>query len=109
MATPEWLPEIYAAAERFKQQLLSRERAAAMEMVRAYAAAWQRIKAGLDDLTERMDEAVARGETVSPWWLFQHERLQSLERQVEAEITRIARDAEIVIRAEQMRAVSLAE
>jgi len=103
------VPDLFDIAEQHRRQLLQRERRAASEMVRAYGEAWKRIKARLDDLSEQIAQARARGEDVSPSWLFQFERLQVLQRQVEAEIREFARFAETRIIAEQAEAVRAAQ
>ena len=103
------MPDIYAVAEQHRRELLQRERRAASEMVRAYGEAWKRIKARLDDLSEQIAQARARGEEVSPSWLFQYERMQALQRQVEAEIREFARFAEARVIAEQAEAVRAAQ
>lgn len=104
------MPEgrLVAVAEQFRRELLQRERKAARELVRAYGEAWQRIKQRLDDLTRQIEQAEARGEDVSPSWLFEQERLQTLQRQVEAELREFARFAEQRIIAEQAEAVRAA-
>lgn len=103
------MADIFETADRFRAELLRRERQAATELVRVYGAVWQRIKQRLDDLGEQIQQARARGEEVSPAWLFQFERLQTLQRQVEAEIREFARFAESRIIAEQHEAVQAAQ
>ncbi len=103
------MPDIFDVAEQHRRALLQRERRSASEMVRAYGEAWKRIKQRLDDLTQQIEQARGRGEEISPSWLFQYERLQSLQRQVEAEIREFARFAEQRIIAEQAEAVRAAQ
>ncbi|MBX6770872.1 MAG: hypothetical protein IRY83_04050 [Chloroflexi bacterium] len=103
------MADIFETADRFRAELLRRERQAASELVRAYGAVWQRIRQRLDDLGEQIAQARQRGEDVSPAWLLQFERLQTLQRQVEAEINQFARYAEPVIVAGQAQAVELGQ
>lgn len=101
--------DIYTIAERFRAELLRRERQAATELVRAYGAAWQRIKGRLDGLAEQIALARQRGEEVSPAWLLQQNRLQTIQRHVEAEIATFAQHAEAWVQAEQYEAVDAAQ
>lgn len=102
-------PTILMLVDRFRRELMQMERAAATEMVRTYGQVWKRIKAQLDDLTAQIETARAAGETVSPSWLFERQRLQSLQRQVEREIATFARYAERSIVAQQSEAVLAAQ
>ncbi|MGQ9555900.1 MAG: phage minor head protein, partial [Anaerolineae bacterium] len=104
------MPGIYDIVEQHRQQLLRRERQAASEMVQAYGEAWKRIKQRLDDLGQQIQQAKALGEgEISPSWLFQYGRLQSLQSQVEAEIREFAHFAETHIIAQQAEAVQAAQ
>ncbi|MBI4496841.1 MAG: minor capsid protein [Chloroflexi bacterium] len=102
-------PDVYDLADEFRRQLLQGERAAATELVRAYGQAWQHIRGRLDALAQQIAAARARGEEVSLSWLFQQERLQTLQRQVEAEIRDFSRFAEGRILQEQAQAVQAAQ
>jgi len=103
------MADIFALADRFRDDLLARERQAAAELVQAYGAIWRRLRARLDLLAEQMEAARTRGEEISPAWLFQFERLQTLQRQVEAEIGEFARYAEGRIMSAQWDAVQMAQ
>lgn len=107
MADPVGL--VYAAARRHRREMLQNERGAASQMVRYYGQSWQRIQAQLDEFQRRIAEAKAAGEDVSPSWLFQLGRLETLRAQVEAEIGRFAQYAESGIIAQQRAAVEAAE
>lgn len=109
MAGQDTGQDIYTIAEQFRAELLRRERQAATELVRAYGAVWQRIKRRLDDLGQQITLARQRGEDVSPAWLLQFERLQTLQRHVEVELREFARFAEGRIVAEQHEAVQAAQ
>ncbi len=101
--------EIYAVAERFRQELLRRERAAASEMVRQYGAIWRQIKARTEELMRQYYEAQAAGGAPAASWLFESRRLQDLQLQVESEIGKFVRFAEIRTVAEQWQAVQAAQ
>jgi len=100
--------EMQRLADLFRRALLRRERAAADEMARAYAVAWKRIEAKLKALLDELAAAEERGEDVSLAWLFQRERLQTLQRQVEAEWHRWAADNARRLEAEQRAAIRAA-
>jgi SPP1 gp7 family putative phage head morphogenesis protein len=103
------MPDLYEIADRFRADLLRAERRAATELVRAYGAAWQRIQARIDDLGQAMAAAITRGEEITPAWLFQFDRLVTLQREVEREIATFARFAEAAILQEQAAAVTAAQ
>ena len=102
------MPDIYAVAAQFKAELLRRERAAASRLVRAYGQAWQQIQVELKHLTDQIEAARIAGEEVSAAWLFQRGRLETLKSQVEREISRFARDTDLLVQAEQWEAMASA-
>lgn len=77
--------ELENAMTRFRRQLLTQERAAASQMVRAYGESWARIR--VDIL--RVQRQLAAGDTTL-WRIQQDARLQSVQRQIEAELRRFA-------------------
>lgn len=102
-------PDIYGLADQFRNALLRQERAAASELVRAYGAAWGRIRERLTALTRDIAEVRAAGGTVPMEWLLSQERYRLLLPQVEAELRVFAQFAEHRIIAEQAEAVSAAQ
>ena len=100
---------IYQTALKHRAALLREERAAAGEMVRAYGGVWERIRAKLDVLLAERDAALARGEEVTAAWLWNYERLTTLERQVEQELYSFGQMAGTTITEQQRRAVAAAE
>ncbi len=100
---------IFDVADRFRNELLRRERQAATELVRAYGAIWQRLKRRLDELGLQIEEARALGEEPGPSWLFQYDRLESLLWQVRAELRDFARFADVKIITEQSWATELGQ
>jgi len=101
--------DIFAIAARHREELLQRERQSAVRMVEAYGAAWQRIRHQLGGFESQIAQARALGTEISPAWLLQRDRLQSLQRQVEAEIAHFARFAEGQIWNGQQAAVDAAQ
>lgn len=121
--------ELENAALRFRASLLAQERAAAGEMVRAYAESWRRISTELAQIEAQIAAATAAGmapdvfqprlpggpvidrspNTFSPSWLYRRSRLQALLRQVEAELRRFAELAAELTEAGQRLAVEAAQ
>lgn len=121
--------DLERAALRFRADLLRQERQAASEMVRAYAAAWQRVRAQVDALQAQIDAARSVGlvadvfrarlpggpviprtpGTFSPSWIWEQDRLGSLRRQIEAELRQFAAQAGEIVEAGQLRAVEAAQ
>ena len=102
-------PDIVRAVDRFRRDLLRRDRAASTQMVRYYGQIWKRIRTRVDDLIRRHQEAVATGRVVTSDWLFQMNRLRALQEQVEIELLDFARYAEASILVEQREAIRLAQ
>ena len=100
---------LYRDADRFQRALLRHESQAANEMVQAYGQAWRSIKKRLDELLKKMQVERAAGRDVSLSWLFEQQRLETLQRQVEAELRRWAADAEPRIIALQREAIEAAQ
>jgi SPP1 gp7 family putative phage head morphogenesis protein len=101
--------DIYQISDAFRAALLSRERAAASQLVRAYGLSWQRIQIQLARLTRQIEQARARGEDVNQFWLLRQERYFALQGQVLAELRRFIDFAEPAIVAEQKAAVEAAQ
>lgn len=117
------------AALRFRAQLLRQERAAASEMVRAYAAAWRRLRVELAQLEAQIAEAQAAGLVVGPFtprqpggpviaqapgtfsvsWVYRRERLLTLLGQVEQELRQFGVLADELTVAGQLQAVQAAQ
>ncbi len=100
---------LYTDAERFRRALLRHEREAANDLVRAYGESWKRIKKQLDALLLKMEAAQAAGQDVSLAWLFEQQRLVTLQREVEAEMLRWIDSAEPRIVSLQREAVEAAQ
>lgn len=99
---------IFQVVAQHRAALLRGERQAASEMVRAYGEIWGRIRGQLDLLLEAKATAEAAGEAVDAAWLFKHERLQSLQSQVEHELRGFAEFADPIITRQQGLAVDAA-
>ncbi|MGI6079256.1 MAG: phage minor head protein, partial [Fastidiosipilaceae bacterium] len=100
--------EIHRIVERHRRELLRLERGAASEMVRAYGGIWQRLQQELDRLLEDYNAALKVNDEISPSWVYEHDRLYNLQRQVEAELRRFADYAEAQIIANEREAVTAA-
>ena len=109
MPRPNDDSDLEKVVRRFRRALLRGERQAASEMVRYYGEAWKRIRNRVVELAQQIQEARERGEEVRPLWLYEMERLQTLQRQVEDELHRFALFAEERIIAQQREAVEAAQ
>lgn len=95
------MPDIYEIADEFRNRLLQRERAAAMHLIQAYAAAYARLNPQTARLLAQIEGMRAAGVDVSPTALLRLERLADLEAQVLREIARFSTEASAIITAEQ--------
>jgi SPP1 gp7 family putative phage head morphogenesis protein len=96
--------EIHRIVERHRRELLQLERGAASEMVRAYGGIWQRLQQELNKLLEEYQAT----DNPPASWVYEHNRLYNLQRQVEAELRRFADYAEARIVANELEAVQAA-
>lgn len=102
------MPDIYETSQAFRARLLRRERQTVTEIRKAYKVAERRLLVELASLTAQIEQAIERGETVNPSWLFRQERYQALLFQIQREIGIIARRADRRITAAQGDAVTMA-
>lgn len=83
------LPDAIAASEQFRKALIAKERQAATRLVRAYGAAYQRLQTQVEGLTVELERLAEKGE-LSAAKVGRLARLKSLEKQIEAEVSRYA-------------------
>src|SRR2546421_431972 len=95
---------IYTQAQEFKARLLTRERAAAVELLRAYRLAVARIEQRIAELTKQIEAARESG-TISSSWLFERGRLENLKLQIQVVINRFAQVASLRVAQEQSIAI----
>jgi len=81
------------AAEKFRGELLKREREAAVRLVNAYGGVYERLQGQIKALIVELDALAAEGE-VPAWKVGKLSRLKALKRQVEVEVSRYAAVAE---------------
>jgi hypothetical protein len=103
------MPDIFDAADRLRAQVLAEESQATSAMLDAYARMWPRLSGRIDALVAKVAKARAEGTRISPAWLFQEERLQALQRELAAEITRFTRTAEREVILAQNGVIELAQ
>lgn len=108
LLTGSFRGRIHAVVERHRRELLRMERAAASEMVQQYGAIWTRLNAEIQQVVAQYQSAAAENAEISPAWVFEFNRLQNLQRQVEAELRTFADYAEAEITASQQQAVGAA-
>ena len=84
------MPDIYDLADQFRDRLLRREREAAAQMVRRYAAVYRRIQDEVSKILDEIDALAEAGEDPSVAQLLQLQRLQALQVQVRREVGEFA-------------------
>lgn len=77
-------------AQQFRSDLLARDAKALRQLSLLYINSARRIRQQILQLGQRIDEARAAGERVSPSWLYRQQRLVSLLRQVQNELVTFA-------------------
>lgn len=102
------MSDLYTLSQQFRDQLLRRERRAASSLVRAYGAAWRRIRTEARAIAAQIEEARRAGVDVNQAWLLRQGRLESLQRQVEIEVAKIAQFADERIQQEQQAVIEAA-
>lgn len=100
--------QLELAAARFRRELLNNERAAASDMVRMYGEAWRRTSQRAADVQAQIRAARLTGQPISPAWFYQQDRAETLQAQIEAELSRFAAFAEESTAATQMQAIQAA-
>ncbi|MET0646982.1 MAG: phage minor head protein [Pyrinomonadaceae bacterium] len=101
------MSDLYEMAEGWKARLLSRERRAAGDLLRAYRLAAARVEARVRDLTVRIDETRRQGQEVGAGWLHERDRLTNLRREIIAEIGRFSEVASLSVARAQAAARAL--
>lgn len=90
---------------RFRRQLRRGGRASILFLADTYSRAWDRIQRDSDALIADIADARAAGQTVNASWLRQQSRYESLQRQIEIEVTRFSREAAGRIETDRITAI----
>lgn len=80
------MPDIYDLANEQRDAVLSRDRAASADLVRAYAGVARRVRSEMDDLLGKITAAQAEGRPTPPSWLDTDLRLRSILRELEGHL-----------------------
>jgi SPP1 gp7 family putative phage head morphogenesis protein len=99
--------QLYTATNQFRSALLARDALAARQLTGAYVITARRIRQQILQLGQKIEQARAAGERISPSWLYQQQRLASLLRQVQNEIIGFAGHANTTIEAMQREAAQM--
>lgn len=102
-------PRVIELANRFREQLLARERGAATALVRYYGETWRRLQADIAALRAETDAMIAAGEEITPGRVWRLERMEAIQRQVEIELAQFARFADDTITAGMREAIAAGE
>ena len=106
---PPDLSALERTLERFRRELLRGERSAASAMVRAYGAAWRRIRTELTRLDAEYRALRETGQQPGQAWIYQFGRLRSLQNQIERELSAYTQYVSEAVRKEQEAAIYNAE
>jgi len=97
------MPDQYAVAQAQRAALLRGDRAVSRVVLDAYFKAWQSINERLGVLTTQLQEARAAGLEPGAGWLYEQDRLLSLQRQVAGEVSSVASRLAPFLTGEQAR------
>lgn len=103
------MSNLYEINQGFQKQLLMMERESAGKLLREYARRWKGIQARVEELAAQYYAVSAAGEVPPISWVYEFERLQALQVQVEGEISKFAEFAGESIKAEQWEAIAAAQ
>lgn len=98
-----------AALAKHRAELDAGERAASDRVVNAYGRAWADASKALDRLLAKMQAATDAGETITPAWLYQEQRLEAVLRVLEAALRQHWPEASVEVMAAQDAAIQAAE
>ena len=90
-------PLVIELAQRFRAQLLARERRAANAMVRFYGVAWQQLQPQIQVLSAEALAMTAVGQEIGPGAIWRLERMKAIQAQAAAEAVRFAEFADTLI------------
>jgi SPP1 gp7 family putative phage head morphogenesis protein len=92
-----------------RRQLEQRERAAFRRIIDVYATSYRNLQAALDELHQRIEQAVQTGQTLSPAWLHQQHRYIELQAQIGRELQHAAEVTHQVVEGEVAAAIELGQ
>lgn len=101
------MPDLYAQAQAFREDLLRGERRAAAEMVRAYGETYRRLRGEIDAVQRRIADMRAQGVEPTRAMLYREARLETLALQVREQITEFSQRAELIVGGAIERATEL--
>jgi hypothetical protein len=99
---------IYDLNDQFRTALLNSERAAASQMVREYGKAWRVIQKRIEELAAQYYALAETGGKPPISWIYEMDRFQVLQNQVEGEIRKFAQYTEGAIEKGQKEAIAAA-
>ena len=95
------MPSVYEISQAFRAALLQRDRTAAARLISAYGVGFQRLQVSLAQLTKQIDAARARGEEVTPGWLYRQARFRELIEQAGREMLALSKYSDGLISDQQ--------
>jgi len=102
---PNPTPLVIELAQRFRAQLLARERRAAGAIVRFYGVTWQRLQPQIQALSAEAAAMTLAGQEIGPGAIWRLERMKAIQAQAAAEAVRFAEFADVTVTAGQREAL----
>jgi len=106
---PDPTPQIIELSNRFREQLLRRERTAATAMVRFYGEGWRRLQQDIRTLQGEHRAKVEAGETLTPGQIWRLDRMRAIQAQAGQELAKFSAFADQTISAGQREAIAAGE
>jgi len=94
--------------KKHRQKIINREENTFREMLSAYQEIENELADSYDDLQQKIKDAQAKGEEISPSWFYREKRLKRLLAQVTEQISRFGSKAAKIIKREQRAAIDIA-
>jgi SPP1 gp7 family putative phage head morphogenesis protein len=102
---PDPTPQIVELSNRFRDQLLRRERTSATAITRFYGESWRRLQEDIRTLQAEHFARIQAGETLTEGQIWRLQRMQAIQAQVEQELAKFAPFAADTIAAGQREAI----
>jgi SPP1 gp7 family putative phage head morphogenesis protein len=101
------VPDLYDLANEQRDAVLSRDRTASAELVRAYAPVAKAVRQEMDDVLRKIAQAQATGQVIRPSWLDSKLRLSSILSQLEKQMQEYSNIARGIVASDINDAINL--
>lgn len=106
---PDPTPEILRLSNRYRDQLLRRERAAATRMVHYYGTTWGKLQPQIKKLQVEVDLLRDAGEDITPGKLWRLDRMKAIQRQASQQLDKFVPFAERTVKDTKREAIAAAQ